>query len=92
MKDQNEKALEIQETIRQIFLNDWDPTGINGFGPSDEYDSYIESIYRLLVSGASEYQIIERLYQHQAVDMGMNTDRDKLKPVAEKLKQVNTDL
>jgi hypothetical protein len=92
MKDRNKKALEIQETIRQIFLNDWDPIGINGFGPSDEYDSYIGSIYRLLVSGASEYQIIERLYQHQTVDMGMNADREKLKPVAEKLKRVNTDL
>jgi len=86
------KAIEIQESIRQILFYDWDPIGINEFGPSDEYDSYAGSIYRLLASGTSEYQIIERLYQFETASMGLSGNREKLKHVAEKLMKLNVSL
>src|SRR5688500_4481596 len=79
------KAAEIQESIRKILFYDWDPIGINDFGPDDEYDSYVGGIYRLLASGADEYKIIERLYQLETTSMGCNGDRERLKSVAEKL-------
>ena len=87
-----EKAAEIHESIRQILWKDWDPIGINDSGPDDEYDSYVGGIYRLLVSGASEYQIMERLYQLETTSMGMNGNREGLKSVAEKLMKLNVSL
>ena len=92
-RNQKEKALEIQQSIRQILVYDWDPIGINAANPDDdEYDSYIGEIYRLLKSGASEYQIIERLYQFEISSMGLNGNRERLKSVAEKLIKLNVSL
>jgi hypothetical protein len=87
-----EKAVEIQESIRKILFYDWDPIGINDFGPDDEYDSYVGGIYRLLASGADEYKIIERLYQLETIGMGLNGNRERLKSVAEKLLKLNVSL
>jgi len=92
MKNRNKKAIEIQESIRHILFYDWDPIGINDSGPDDEYDSYVGGIYRLLTSGASEYQIIERLYQLETISMGLNGYRERLKNVAEKLMKLNVSL
>lgn len=89
-QSKKEKAARIQEAIRQVLFSDWDPIGINDFGPGDEYDSYVGSIYRLLVSGADEYKIMERLYQLQTVSMGLRSGgREKLKSVAEKLMKLD---
>jgi len=89
MKKRSKKAVEIQESIRHILFYDWDPIGINNSGPDDEYDSYIGGIYRLLVSGADEYKIIERLYQLETNSMGLNGNRERLKDIAEKLMKLN---
>lgn len=71
---------------------DWDPIGINYSGLDDEYDSYIGGIYRLLASGASEHQIIERLYQFEINNLGLSGNRDRLKDIAEKLMKLNISL
>ena len=73
-------------------FEDWDPIGVNNFAPDDEYDSYVGGIYRLLASGTSEYQIIERLHQLETVNMGLDGDRERLKPVAEKLLKLEFNL
>jgi hypothetical protein len=94
-KGSKEKTAEIQESIRLILWNDWDPIGINDSGPDDEYDSYVGGIYRLLASGASEYQIVERLYQLETISMGIDglrEGREGLKSVAEKLLKLNVSL
>jgi len=92
MSKRAKKAVEIQESIRHILFYDWGPIGINDFGLDDEYDAYIGGIYRLLASGASEYQIIERLYQIEIVNMGLNGNRERLKNIAEKLIKLNISL
>ena len=88
MSKQGKKARRIQAEIREIFLTDWDPIGLGESCPEDEYDGYIGSVYGLLVAGASEYQLVERLYHHETVSMGMRGDRERLKPVAQKLLRV----
>lgn len=92
MNQRSKKANKIQESIRRILFEDWDPIGINSFAPNDEYDSYVGGIYRLLASGASEYRIIERLYQLETVNMGLDGSRERLKSVAEKLLKLNITL
>jgi hypothetical protein len=93
MNKRKQRAEEIQNRIREVLLNEWDPIGVRGEpGAQDEYDSYVGGIYRLLVSGASESQIIERLYDIEAVSMGLPGDREYLKGVAEKLLKLDVSM
>jgi hypothetical protein len=93
MSNRSERAKEIQEAIRQVLLHEWDPIGVSDIPEAqDEYDSYVGGIYRLLASGASEYQIIERLYNLETVDMGLPGNREGLKRVAEKLAELSVSL
>ncbi len=93
MNNRKQKATEIQEKIRQVLLHDWDPIGVSSMtGPEDEYDAYIGGVYRLLVSGASDHQIIEYLYQIETTRMGLDGNRESLKDVAEKLTNLDISL
>jgi hypothetical protein len=93
MSNRSERAKEIQEAIRQVLLHEWDPIGVSDIPEAqDEYDSYVGGIYRLLASGASEYQIVERLYNLETVDMGLPGNREGLKRVAEKLAELSVSL
>jgi hypothetical protein len=55
------RGREVQDRIGRILYEDWDPIGLRGVAPSDEYDSYIGGVYRLLASGASAEQVAEHL-------------------------------
>ena len=93
MSKRGQRAKEIQETIRQVLLHQWDPIGVSDIPEAqDEYDSYVGGIYRLLASGASEHQIIERLYNIETVGMGLPSNRAGLKNVAEKLAKLAVSL
>ncbi|MBA3716255.1 MAG: hypothetical protein H0W76_28010 [Pyrinomonadaceae bacterium] len=93
MSKRGQRAKEIQETIRQVLLHQWDPIGVSDIPEAqDEYDSYVGGIYRLLASGASEHQIIERLYNIETVSMGLPSNRAGLKNVAEKLAKLAVSL
>ena len=82
-----QRAEQIQESIRRVLLHDWDPIGIRDVPEAqDEYDSYVGGVYRLLASGASEQQIAEHLWRIEADAMGLSAlDQAKLAPVARKL-------
>lgn len=92
MSSRGRKAKKIQESIRRILFDDWDPLGLNGIAPGDEYDSFIGSIYHLLAQDASEREIIDRLYQHETKDMGLTGNRERLEPIAQKLKSLKVGL
>ncbi len=50
--------------IRLILLVDWDPIGIFGHAKAmDEYDSYSIGIYDLLISDASQEELVAHLRQ-----------------------------
>ena len=93
MRNRSRRAKEIQERIKQVLLHEWDPIGVSDIPEAqDEYDSYVGGIYRLLASGASEYQIIERLYNLETVSMGLTGNRERLKRVAGKLAGLSVSL
>ncbi len=42
MTSKEQRAREIQETIRDVLVHDWDPVGVGGVPEAqDEYDSYV---------------------------------------------------
>jgi hypothetical protein len=57
------RAREIQEQINRILFESWDPIGMNDVLPEDEYGSYVGPVYRALVDGADEAEIIAVLTQ-----------------------------
>jgi hypothetical protein len=61
VSDRERRGREIQDKIGRILYEDWDPLGLRGVVPLDEYNSYIGGVYRLLASGASCEQVAEHL-------------------------------
>lgn len=94
MSDRNQRSREIQESLRQVLLRDWDPIGVSDLPEAqDEYDSYVGGVYRLLASGASEDEIIEHLYRIESDEMGLSAaEREGLRDIARKLTKLNVSL
>ena len=94
MSDRKQRVREIQGSIRQVLLRDWDPIGVSDVPEAeDEYDSYVGGVYRLLASGASEDEIVEHLYRIEYDAMGTPApDREGLRAVARKLTGLNVSL
>ncbi len=87
MSKRAKRAAGIQQAIARVLLHDWDPIGVSGTPAAhDEYNSYGGGIYRLLSSGASEYQIIRHLNNLETTSMGLSAgNSEQLKDVARKL-------
>ena len=81
------RAAEIQNSIRQILFHEWDPIGVNdNQNLSDEYDSYIAPVYKILAGSRSEEALIDYLFktEHETIGCGCK-DREMLRPVVRKL-------
>ena len=61
MNDQ--QSAEIRDSIRRILYHEWDPIGIAGTAPENEYDSYINPVYQILTGTRSEQELCELLFQ-----------------------------
>lgn len=76
-------------------MRDWDPIGGAKVPEAqDEYDSYVGPVYRLLVSGASDADLIEYLYSTETDTMGLTRlgMRGHLKKVVARLRQIDVKL
>ncbi|MFN8641083.1 MAG: hypothetical protein U0802_05260 [Candidatus Binatia bacterium] len=64
MATREQRAKEIQKSIRRVLLNSWDPLRVAGEPHArDEYDVCIAAVYRLLASGAPPEQVAQHLRQ-----------------------------
>ena len=70
MDDRERRGREIQGRIGTILYEDWDPLGLRGVAPSDEYDTYIGGVYRLLASAASCEKVAEHLAELERGPLG----------------------
>ena len=65
-----ETALGILSEIQRVLWEQWDPIGVNdeprAFG---EYNRYADSIYELLIRGASDDEIAQQLHTYETVNM-----------------------
>jgi hypothetical protein len=87
------RAAEIQDSIRQILYYEWDPIGVAGSAPKDEYDSYIAPVYRILCGSRSEQELIEYLFCTECDTNGVSSDSpEHLRPVARRLLELDISL
>jgi hypothetical protein len=79
-------ARHLHKEIHSILLRDWDPIGIQDTPQAqDEYDSYIPVLYKLLISGKSEQNIVDYLWWVETEHMGLYANRRHTEIVARKL-------
>src|SRR5262245_16961271 len=97
MSDSREKkAAEIQDSIRQILYHEWDPIGVAGSAPKDEYDSYIGPVYRILSGSRSEQELVEYLFRTVRDTIGVACETpehfEQMRPVARRLLELDVTL
>ena len=72
----------IQDQIRKILLEEWDPIGIrNEPGAQDEYDSYVGPLHTLLLGGAPPSKVADHLAHIEDAEMGLPISAEKRLPV-----------
>ena len=79
---------ELREKVRRCLLYDWDPIGVRHFGAAaddDEYDSYVNGVCQLLLSGADTFKLRKHLAHTETVNMGMSEPSPHLDEVVLKL-------
>jgi hypothetical protein len=67
-----------RDRIGQILLREWDPVEIDTSGPADEYESYADQVYSMLVDDRATASAIAAYLLKAAVkDMGL-ANRERL--------------
>lgn len=65
-------ARRIKQEIERVLWEVWDPIGVNQFSDArDEYSSYVNEVFELLTSGASDESIAEHLLRIATQRMGL---------------------
>jgi hypothetical protein len=78
-RNKTDETEEIRSRIRDILIHKWDPIGISGICPPDEYDSYISTIFLMLSDVRTNHQrITDHLSGIAAHSMGLS-DRPALR-------------
>ena len=69
---------EFRRQINRVLLRDWDPIGV-GDDPeaSDEYESYVYGVFRLLLDGAGEDAVAAYLLDVERGRMGLDGTSDR---------------
>jgi hypothetical protein len=90
------RAAEIQDSIRQVLYHEWDPIGVAGSAPEDEYDAYIAPVYRILVGSRSEQELVEFLFRTARDTIGVASDTAEHlelgRPIARRLLELDVRL
>jgi len=88
-----QRALEVMDSIRQVLFQEWDPIGVSDNEKlSDEYESCIAPVYRLLAEGASAQAIAECLFKLEH-ELGVpGKSKDHLLPIANRLRALDVKL
>jgi hypothetical protein len=75
----------LYENIDLVLWKDWDPIGINDFGPRDEYKGYTSTIFKIKTEGSDRETIAKTLYEIEVDTMGLVGNIDHCLYVAEKI-------
>jgi len=89
----NRHASIIQESIRKILVEEWDPIGIEGIREAiDEYDAYIGPLYRMLVDGGTVDEIKNFLADIERSKINIVTSDETRRHVADDLLRLQAEL
>ncbi len=75
----------LYKSVSEILWRDFDPLGMSQTGPTDEYESYIPQIFKLLINNESVEKIAEKLNSLEKKITGLNGSIEKCRKVAERL-------
>ena len=83
-----ESWLQIQDQVREVLNREWDPIGVAEV-VDDEYDDYIEELYRLVKGEAPEEEIMDRLRSIEVERMELRASAaETLRVVAVRLRSL----
>jgi hypothetical protein len=83
------RAQRYHQAIKNTLMAEWDPIGVREIpGAEDEYDSYVSTIHKMLISRKSKREIFDYLWWLETEHMGLTGDRQATEHFAEKLTQL----
>ncbi|GGY20405.1 hypothetical protein GCM10011289_25020 [Paludibacterium paludis] len=81
-----EQARALHQKIKSVLMRDWDPIGVQAIPEAeDEYDSYVPTLYSMLISRKPVSEVFEYLAWLETEHMGLTVDRQRTLSIAEKL-------
>jgi hypothetical protein len=81
-----DRARNMQESIKKILLEHWDPIGINNIPEAkDEYDSYVPTVYKLLITTRNKTELFDYLWWVETEYIGVCGNRQKTENIVFKL-------
>jgi hypothetical protein len=93
MADHQERARKYHQAIRTALLREWDPIGVAETpGAQDEYDSYVASVYKLLIQRSPVSRIFEYLWWLETEHMALVGDRQRTERFAERLARLSDEV
>jgi hypothetical protein len=93
MSNHAERARRYHQAIKRALLKEWDPIGVGDIPEAhDEYDSYVGTIYKLLISNQSKQEIADYLCWLETEHMGLSGDRQAAEKFAERLSRLPQEL
>lgn len=86
MTEHLNRARRWHAAIRKALMDKWDPIGVRGVPEAqDEYDHYVPTIYRLLVTRRSRQELLDYLWWLETEHMGLSGNRQATETFAEYL-------
>lgn len=83
---EGEGANGLQETIRKMLWENWDPIGVNQFPEAiDEYDGYVFEVAQLVEKNAPKEEIFNHLWALETGHIGLQGDRENTLRFSEEL-------
>lgn len=80
MSENLDRARTSHEQIRTALIERWDPIGVREIPEArGEYDHYVPSIYRMLITRCSKQEIFDYLWWLETEHMGLNGDMQTTK-------------
>lgn len=86
MREELQRARTLQQKIRAILLEEWDPIGVIEIPDArDEYDGYVPDIYAILISQKPINDVFDYLLWAEAEHMGLTVNRQRTQRISEQL-------
>jgi hypothetical protein len=74
------QSRENRARVRELLLRDWDPIGINDVCPADEYDTYADKAYVMLMDERASAEEITAYLLHAATErMGLTNNAELIR-------------